>query len=208
MPRLDRGAGDCSSDEDQVWSQQPSSASVPRPRLQPRTAQDMEVLRAFAEEVNANLLANANDRECMEMPECIMQRPSPFRRTPWSRDTRDRRFEKRDQRRSLVRRRSSDNGPAPNWCRNIVTRSSTNQGTIFSRLQCEFAGGWVDQSWKDQIPGKFQERARELGLIDATWHCTQFCGNKPTGCMSSSIQRSQAWRQKNLQKQKCPRRHR
>ena len=172
---------------------------MPRPRFQserrPRTAHDIEIHSAFAEEVNAYL--RANDRERMEMPECIMQRPSPLQRTPSWLDPRDKRFEKRDQRICVC-----------DWCGNIVTRSSVTRGTAYSRLQCEFAGGWVDQSWKDQIPGKFQERAWELGLIDATWHCTQFCGNKPTGCMSSSIQRLQAWRQKNLQKQKYPRRHR
>ena len=146
----------------------------------PRTAHDMEVLSAFAEEVNAFL--RANDRECMEMPECIMQRPSPLQRTPSRLDPRDKRFEKRDQRIFVC-----------DGCGTVVTRSSVARGTAYSRLQCEFAGGWVNQSWK-QIPGKFQERAWELGLIDATWHCLQFCGQEPTGWMSSSIQRAQAWR--------------
>ena len=51
-------------------------------------AHDKEVLRTFAEEVNAFL--RANDRECMEMPECIMQRPSPLQRTPSELDERTR----------------------------------------------------------------------------------------------------------------------
>ena len=41
-----------------------------------------------------------------------------------------------------------------------------------------------------------------MGLIDATWRCSQFCGQQPTGYMSSSITRSQAWRQR---AQKYPR---
>ena len=151
----------------------------------------MEVLSAFAEKVNAYL--RAGNRERMEMPECSMQRQLPLQRTPSRLDPRDKRFKKRDQRLFVCDR-----------CGNVVTRSSANQGTAHSRLQCEFAGGWVNQSWK-QTPRKFQERAWDLGLIDATWLCSQFCGQEPTGWMSTSIQRSQAWRQK---KQKYPRHHR
>ena len=63
----------------------------------PRTAHDMEVLSAFAEEVNAFL--RANDRECMEfLEECFKQRPWPLQRTPSRLDPRGTRFEKRSQR--------------------------------------------------------------------------------------------------------------
>ena len=32
-----------------------------------------------------------------------------------------------------------------------------------------------------------------VGLIDATWRCSQFCKQQPTGQRSSSIKRAQAW---------------
>ena len=73
-----------------VYMQQSKQSEVVARR--PRTAHDMEVLRAFADEVNAFLLASK--KEPMEMPECIMQRPSPLQRTPSRLDPRDKRFQK------------------------------------------------------------------------------------------------------------------
>ena len=97
---------------------------------QSKQSEVVDVIRKFAEEVNAFL--RANDRECMEMPECMMQRPSPLQRTPSRLDPRDKRFEKRDKRIFVCDGLD---------CGNIVKRSSLEKGTPYSRLDCEFAGG-------------------------------------------------------------------
>ena len=51
----------------------------------------------------------------------------------------------------------------------------------------------MDQSW-EEIPGQFQKEAWELGLIDATWRCSQFCKQKMTGEFNSSMKRAHIWK--------------
>ena len=68
-------------------------------------------------------------------------------------------------------------------CGNIVPYSQKSKQTVYHRIQCDFAGSYVDNTWTD-IPGCLQKQAWEDRLIDATWHCHQFCKAPMTGIRS------------------------
>jgi hypothetical protein len=65
-------------------------------------------------------------------------------------------------------------------CDNIVTFSTWNKNKSYRELG-EFQGSYSDTSWAGSIPGEFLKRAYTEGLIDCTWHCSQFCHAAPTG---------------------------
>jgi hypothetical protein len=80
-------------------------------------------------------------------------------------------------------------------CGNRVNFSSQQRGATFRRIECDFAGSYVDTSWSD-IPGMLQRRAWEDRLIDATWNCSQFCGAPMTGVNPERRKaRTEAWQQ-------------
>ena len=76
-------------------------------------------------------------------------------------------------------------------CGAEVTRSAQSLRTVYKRTDCEFAGSWVDPSWKG-LPGKFQEEAWKLQLINATWHCHDNCNNVCTLGQQTKRQRRAA----------------
>ena len=65
-------------------------------------------------------------------------------------------------------------------CGHIVTFSTWKKNKV-SRELGEFQGSYSDTSWAGSIPGEFLKRAYTEGLIDCTWHCSQFCHAVPTG---------------------------
>jgi len=195
MPRHNRGLGEAedgiSDDEEE---QEESLTQTPEQRSEQThwmgaimRARDMEILSVFVAEVNTKLALAEDKRPPLSLndslPTWFCKRPSPLQQTPSQLDPKDNRFDKRNERIFVCDGLD---------CGNIVKISSLEKGTPYSRLECEFAGGWVDASWT-WIPGKFQRQAWELGLIDATWRCSQFCKQQPTGQRSSSINRAQAW---------------
>jgi hypothetical protein len=77
-------------------------------------------------------------------------------------------------------------------CGHIVTFSTWKKNKV-SRELGEFQGSYSDTSWKGSIPGEFLKRAYTEGLIDCTWHCTQFCLADPTGVKDRTT-RTRLWR--------------
>jgi hypothetical protein len=65
-------------------------------------------------------------------------------------------------------------------CHNIVPFSTWNKNKSYRALG-EFQGSYSDTSWNGSIPGELLKRAYTEGLIDCTWHCSQFCNAAPTG---------------------------
>lgn len=56
----------------------------------------------------------------------------------------------------------------------------------------DFAGSYVQDDWRD-IPGEMQEKAWKAGVIDATWHCTEYCHAKVTsGDVGKRMNRARA----------------
>jgi len=200
MPRHNRGLGEAedgiSDDEEE---QEESLTQTPEQRseqtrwtreilrardIEVLRARDMEVLRDFVAQVNTKLAKDKRLSLNDSLPKWFCKRPSPLQQTPSQLDERDNRFGKRKRRMFVCDSLG---------CGNLVKRSSyLKKGGKYSRRDCEFAGGWVDASWAE-IPGEFQKKAWELGLIDATWRCSQFCQQPPTGQGSSSMKRAQEW---------------
>jgi hypothetical protein len=77
-------------------------------------------------------------------------------------------------------------------CENIVTFSTWKKNKV-SRELGEFQGSYSDTSWAGSIPGEFLKRAYTEGLIDCTWHCSQFCHAVPTGVKDRTT-RTKLWR--------------
>ena len=65
-------------------------------------------------------------------------------------------------------------------CGAEVRFSSKDHNSKYQRIDCEFAGSYLNDDWKD-IPGALQWHAWAAGLIDATWHCHDVCGAPVTG---------------------------
>ena len=61
----------------------------------------------------------------------------------------------------------------------LVCCSRASDGTGF-RWEGDFQGAYADKSWKD-LPVCLYEEAWNLGLIDVSWYCQQYCDGGVTG---------------------------
>ena len=79
-------------------------------------------------------------------------------------------------------------------CGTTVRFSSQRRGTTYSRVDCDFAGSFKDNTWAG-IPNSLRERAWQERIIDASWYCHQFCGFRLTGKNEANrLARSGEWR--------------
>ena len=74
-------------------------------------------------------------------------------------------------------------------CGMLVRCSRAKDGTGF-RWQSDFHGAYQDKSWAG-LPVCFYEDAWNLGLIDLTWNCEQYCDGGITGGRENRFDRTQ-----------------
>ena len=140
--------------------------------------EDREVIRRFLEAVRATQERNQLD---FREPTSINRDRRLPHRMPAVLPAGDTRFETRANRVFVC-----------DGCGNIVPYSRKSQHTFYHRILCDFAGSYMDNTWTD-IPGCLQKQAWEDRLIDATWHCYQFCRAPMTGVRTEErMQRTQA----------------